>query len=207
MAAARARMYRELVFETAERIFAGKGYESTTMQDIAAEAGISLKTLYATFPGKRDLYREIARVRGHEFVEHALAALREDGTPLEILARGVHAYVDFLLTHREFFRIQLRSARAWGLSPDSEATVDWHAGVQMQAELLRRGIAQGLFYEGDPELTAATVISIIQVQLAGLLERKPEPDARAISDEILRQITRYLVKPDELRPPGPVAAG
>jgi AcrR family transcriptional regulator len=63
--AARTRMYHDLIFECAERVFAEKGFDESTMQDVASEAGISLKTLYATFPGQdRDLGRDPGGARG-----------------------------------------------------------------------------------------------------------------------------------------------
>src|SRR5574338_21229 len=65
---ARERMYRELVFESAEHVIAAKGLDATTMQEIAAEAGISLRTLYATFPSKEELVAEVQRVRGEGIV-------------------------------------------------------------------------------------------------------------------------------------------
>ena len=42
MVQARQRMYRELILQSAERVFARDGYHAARMQDIAAEAGISL---------------------------------------------------------------------------------------------------------------------------------------------------------------------
>src|SRR5437660_5927156 len=80
LAAAKARMYRDLVFESAERVFAEAGFEGATMQAIAAEAGISLKTLYATFPGKDDVYREIRKQRAREFLEHATKSVQDAGS-------------------------------------------------------------------------------------------------------------------------------
>ena len=61
---ARARMYRDLVEEAAEHVFAQKGFDDATMQEIAAEAGVSLKTLYATVPGKHELYEAVVEARG-----------------------------------------------------------------------------------------------------------------------------------------------
>src|SRR3972149_389490 len=61
---ARERMYRELVFESAEHVIAEKGLEATTMQEIATEAGISLRTLYAAFPSNEEVVTEVQRVRG-----------------------------------------------------------------------------------------------------------------------------------------------
>ena len=107
---ARARMYRDLVFESAECVFGQKGFEHATMQDIAGEAGISLKTLYAAFPGKHELYEEIQKVRGQAFMDRVAAAVDPGAPPLERLARAVRAYVDFLFEHRDWLRIHLRTS-------------------------------------------------------------------------------------------------
>ena len=61
---ARTRMYQDLIFESAECVFGQKGFENATMQDIAAEAGVSLKTVYASFAGKKELYDAIMLRRG-----------------------------------------------------------------------------------------------------------------------------------------------
>jgi AcrR family transcriptional regulator len=44
---------REHLYETATRLIAERGYESTTLREIAAEAGVSLGLLYRYFPSKR----------------------------------------------------------------------------------------------------------------------------------------------------------
>jgi AcrR family transcriptional regulator len=196
LAAARAKMYRELVFESAERVFAEQGYEDGTMQDIAAEAGISLKTLYATYPGKREIYRDIRKVRGAQFVDYMARVFETGKAPLEIFADGIRTYVDFILDHSNFFRIQLREGRSWGLGPDNETLTDWRKGLTMQANLLRSGIAEGVFYDCDTELMAATGIAVMQVQLAGLLEKSESPDATELTEEILRTLTRLFCKPE-----------
>jgi len=43
---AKTSMYRLLIIDAAERLFASRGYEGTKIQDIATESGISLGTLY-----------------------------------------------------------------------------------------------------------------------------------------------------------------
>ena len=49
---ARAGLYRQLVLEAAERSFAEKGFDATKMEEIAAESGLSLGTVYSVFAGK-----------------------------------------------------------------------------------------------------------------------------------------------------------
>lgn len=192
LAQARERMYRELILECAERVFAERGYERATMHEVASEAGISLRTLYAVFRGKRDLYEELLRSRSRAFVEAVGEALGGDDGLLHKLRRGVRAYVDFLLTHRDYFTIQLREGRSWGLGPSGQTRDDWALGIAMVSEFLREGMRQGIFADGDPALTAATVIAVMQVQLAGLLARDPHADPGAVASTIAVQLERLL---------------
>jgi AcrR family transcriptional regulator len=197
LAAARARMYHDLVFESAERVFAEEGFAESTMQDLAAEAGISLKTLYATFPGKDDIYRAILAERGAGLLEAIGRVNDAEGGALARLAVGIRGIVAYLIEHERFFRILLQEGQAWGLNPRGEdARATWNAGLSAVRNALADGIASGEFLPGDPDLLAPTVNAIVQVQLAGLLDRPAEPDPDAISDEILRSLRRLLCGDD-----------
>src|SRR6188472_1819415 len=54
-----ARRTRELLMDTAERQFLAAGYAATTVGAIAAEAGVSVETVYKSFGGKSGLVRAI----------------------------------------------------------------------------------------------------------------------------------------------------
>jgi AcrR family transcriptional regulator len=192
LAAARSRMYHDLIFECAERVFAEKGFDESTMQDVAAEAGVSLKTLYATFPGKNEIYAEIQTTRGLAFLE----AVRESavgGSALERLEAGVRAFVHFLLEFESYRRILLREGRAWGLDSATEQTREaWRFGTEHVAGVVVQGMDEGVFHRGDAELLAGSVMAVMQVQLAGHLQKAGEGDADMIVDEILVLLRRLL---------------
>jgi len=46
---------RTEIIHAAERLFLERGYEATTVEDIATEAGLSLRSVYRYFPTKDDL--------------------------------------------------------------------------------------------------------------------------------------------------------
>jgi AcrR family transcriptional regulator len=191
--AARVRMYHDLVFECAERVFAEEGFAESTMQDLAAEAGISLKTLYATFPGKDEIYREILAVRGDGLLDAIQLARKAEGTALDRLTQGIHGIVAHLVDNPRFFRILLQEGHAWGLNPrGDEARDSWEAGLMAVREVLIDGVASGEFLPCEPELLAPTVNAVLQVQLAGLLDRGGRLDAGAISDQIMISLRRLL---------------
>ena len=54
---------RQAVLEAAERLFLRDGYPATTMEAIAAEAGVSLKTAYLPFSTKSGLLRALWDLR------------------------------------------------------------------------------------------------------------------------------------------------
>ena len=192
---ARERMYRDLVFECAEHVIAEQGLEATTMQEIAAEAGISLRTLYTAFPSKEELVAEVQRVRGEGIVtEIAQSIDAAPNEPLAQLAGGVRGYVDFLLAHPSFLRIHLREGRAWGLEPRNGNAEGWRAGLGRFAAILRAGMEQGLFHEGEPDFLALLGAAVMQVHMAHIA-RATAKDAEALTSEILVQLLRLYCKP------------
>jgi AcrR family transcriptional regulator len=195
---ARQRMYRELVFESAEHLFARKGFDDATMQEIAAEAGISLKTLYATVDGKAELYDEVLEVRGRQFVEETSRGIEEGDSALQALSRGVRAYVHFLVANEDFLRIHLREGRAWGLPLDGVGEREREQGEALFAAVVQAGIEQGAFYPGDPHMMARTGMAVMQAHLARVAEGIHDGATDALADEILTSLHRLLCRPEVL---------
>jgi AcrR family transcriptional regulator len=54
---------RQTILQAAERLFARHGYPQTTMEQVAAEAGVALKTVYVAFTTKSGLLRALWDVR------------------------------------------------------------------------------------------------------------------------------------------------
>jgi len=48
-------LQQELLLDAAAQLFRGRGFEATRIEDIAALAGVSAKTVYNYFPGKEQL--------------------------------------------------------------------------------------------------------------------------------------------------------
>jgi AcrR family transcriptional regulator len=198
VADARARMYHDLIFVSAEVVFGERGYDGATMQEIADACGVSLKTLYATYASKRDLYNQIMIDRATAFVQAMRGALVGEDDPLSRIHRGVAAYVAFLFDHEDWLRIHLRTRVAWAFRPaDENVAIWWKEGHEEYARVLSQGMQAGLFYEGDPTDTAITLQTLMQVHVARAVERG-ESDPEAVSNAIMVQVGRLLCRPDSL---------
>lgn len=89
----RKRQTRAALLAAAEDLFAERGFEHVTVAEIAAAAGVSVKTLFQYFRAKEEL------VFGNEtgLIDRLLAAIRErapDETPLQAITASLIADVD-----------------------------------------------------------------------------------------------------------------
>ncbi len=190
-------MYRELVLTSAERVFAEAGYHASKMADVAAEAGISLGTLYGAFPSKQDVFAALHEFRGAAFLSQVAGALKKPGDPRERLHRGVHAFVGFLMEHPDYLRVDLREGRSWAVG-DVEASASFQDGIRAWTALLQRGIEEGVFRAEDPELMATNVFGLMQLQLATRLQRSPDAEPEELALRIVEVLERVLCRPEVL---------
>jgi AcrR family transcriptional regulator len=79
--ATRAAETRLRIEEAARRCFSERGYAATTLREIAAEAGVAVQTVYATFGSKAAILRSLrGRVVGDTEADAAWAAALEAAT-------------------------------------------------------------------------------------------------------------------------------
>src|ERR671910_1459502 len=110
----KARRTRERILEAALALFADRGYEATTMRDVAREAGASLGLAYRYFASKEEfalaLYMRLAE-ESEEWARDRLAG----GTVAERFEAAMLAKLDQVSSHRGPLAALLSRA----LDPDS----------------------------------------------------------------------------------------
>ena len=189
---ARNDVYRQHILEAAERVFADNGFDNAKLQDISRLAEVSMGTIYAIFASKDELFRAILDTRGSDLLEVARASTRADGDPRAALEHLAEAYIDYFLAHPYFLRMHLRLGTSWVLGPSmsGEAQVRlWREIHTLQAELMRRGVAAGVFVDEDPAFLAKVFSALDQVLLADWVAG----GMRATRDEVLGRM-RGLVE-------------
>jgi AcrR family transcriptional regulator len=107
---------REQLIEVGRKLFADKGFEGTTVEEIAAKASVSKPVVYEHFGGKEGLYavvvdREIAALLGG-----ITGTLSGELGSRETLERAALALLDYIESNTDGFRILVRD------SPTGQAT-------------------------------------------------------------------------------------
>lgn len=203
---ARADVYRSLVLEAAEELFAEHGFEATRMQQVAEAAGLSVGTLYGLVAGKAELYAEVQRERGAELLASVGPMIErvDADDPVELLITGVRAYVRFLVAHPSYLKMQLREVAAWASGPSPATTEQyetWNQGQLLTTRIFERAVREGRVVDEDPRLLARTMIAMQQVHLAHWVEGGMRDDPERLIDGIVRQLRRSFLVDRNATPP------
>jgi AcrR family transcriptional regulator len=185
--------HRRHVLDAAERVFAARGYEGARMQDVAAEAGLALATVYGVIDGKEELWAQIHDERGRALLDLATAATAGAGSALEALLRGVRAYVEFLVEHPDYLRLQLQESQPWAVRPrftSAAQTRQWREGLALTVEVFRAAIAEGTVVDEDPALLARLMIAAHQVFLGEWVDSGMKEPREALIARMQRHVRR-----------------
>lgn len=98
---------RQIILQTALKLFCARGYDAVGVQEIVDQAGVTKPTLYYYFGSKQGLLEEILRSNSAILEEMLREAVDLPGQVPEVLYRVARAYFDFAGTHRQFYMFML----------------------------------------------------------------------------------------------------
>jgi len=96
---------RRQLLDVAVRVFAERGYHSTSMNDVAEAAGVTKPVLYQHFASKRELYRELLEDIGGQLRDTIAKATVDAEGPRQQIERGFAAYFGFVAEHSDAFQV------------------------------------------------------------------------------------------------------
>lgn len=85
---------RTILINAAYEVFTDKGYHNTSMDDIAAQAGVSKPIVYQYFPSKRDLYLGLLDNAVIEWVEGISEAIAKVENNKQRVSAAIQYYFD-----------------------------------------------------------------------------------------------------------------
>lgn len=153
---------REKLIEIARQLFAHKGVENTTMNDIASASDKGRRTIYTYFRSKRDIYNAVVKTESDKIIDKLSSIVDNPTDPEQKL-------MDFIFTRFEaikesvtrngtlkagFFRDVRKVDRARRSNTTSEANI--------LRQILLEGVNAGVFHIRHVEQTATMMILSLQ---------------------------------------------
>ena len=121
--------------DAAARAIAAHG-ATASMEQIAAEAGVSKATLYDNFDGKAGLTNALLDHYGRQVLETFAAGLSQPLTAQQVVRGGIEIFVRFIEVQPETYRFIVLNADGGAVMADVAAPV----AALVRSELVRQGI-------------------------------------------------------------------
>ena len=182
----------EAILDAAAVVFADRGFETATMEDIAAGADSAIGSLYQFFPDKRAVFQALAE-RCLDRTRSAFEALSTSGPARVAWPDAIDAMIDgFAALHRSdpSFRAVLMNLQMYGLYAERDTALHRFIVTQVAGKLGE--LASGL-PAAERQLVATMIVTTIATML--FVSHRAQPAAaRAILAETKVMLRHYLGK-------------
>jgi AcrR family transcriptional regulator len=192
----------------AAEAFAARGFHGTSTRHVAAAAGMSPAALYVHHRSKEELLHRLS-LEGHRRVLALVtdAVAGADG-PVAQLGELVERFVEHHATEHVSSRVVNYELAALDDEHRAEVAALRHEIEEAVRDVVRRGVAEGVFVTGDPDLTAAALISLgVDVSRWYRPEGRWTPAEVAAHYRGLALATLGVAGVSARRDPGPATAG
>jgi AcrR family transcriptional regulator len=169
--------------------FGRRGYEGTTVRDIAAAAGMGHGTVFRLIGSKEELLASIMASFGEKVEAGSDAVLRSNASPIEKLDGLSWVNTNALATYGDEFRIQLAWMRH--IPPDApNPSMQFAKRLRQTKTLLARGIASGeiKLENNRAEMLARCVIGLEWIPENILHDIGMRPSLIHVRDTLIRGV-------------------
>ena len=164
---------REQLLDIGRSLFAERGFDATSVEEIAQRAGVSKPVVYEHFGGKEGLYAVVVDREMSRLLDSITGALTSSGKPREVLEHAALALLDYIEQSTDGFRILVRD------SPVAQSTGSFASLISDAASQVEHIMATQFEERGfDPRYAPMYAQMLVgMVALTGqwwLEERKPD---------------------------------
>ncbi len=162
--------HRRLILGAAEAVFAEKGFERATMEEVAQRAEFSVGALYVFFKNKEALFGEVIRGIAQGFYETFRQTVRTGATPMGCIRAIVRLHLQEIVKHGAFFRAVIAEKPGSLLCPDSaiptECRAIYDAYIDDLARVFRKAMARREIRKTDPRYAALALEGVMHAYTA-----------------------------------------
>jgi AcrR family transcriptional regulator len=169
---------REQLISISRGLFAEKGYEGTSVEEIAARAEVSKPVVYEHFGGKEGLYAVVVDREVRSLLDTVTAALTS-GKAHELVEQAALALLDYIESSSDGFRILVRDSPV-GSSTGSFISILSDVATRVEHILAEEFKRRGLDPKNAPMYAQMLVGMVALTGQWWLDARKPKkPDVAA----------------------------
>ena len=194
---------RNSILDAAEQVFFAKGFEKSSMDEIARTAQLSRALLYVYFKDKAAIMRGLMLRAAQAIRNRFAAAIQQTDQGVEQIDQIGFAYYRFSLEEPDYFDVLTQASTFEHLADEDEQSAALRTcgieAMDMMVEALRKGVADGSLSServADPVMTAFYLRGALHgviMQCGKGTEMEPgHPDPEALVTYTLRMLMQSM---------------
>jgi TetR/AcrR family transcriptional regulator, cholesterol catabolism regulator len=180
---------RERILEEAVKLFYARGFNGTTLDEIAGKLGVTKPFIYTHFRSKVELLEAICRPT----IEMSLAAIAEaaaqQGSTAVRLFSGVVAFTKVVLTRQANIAVYFREEKNLSATGLAEINALRKRFDRVLSDLLEEGANAGEFHIADIRVAALAIGGMVSWAYTWY-----QPGGRLSIDDVGTQMARFAVE-------------
>ena len=145
----------------AAQVFAQKGFESTSVDEIVAHLGVAKGTIYYHFGGKRELFAATISDGLERLLADVERSIDKVDEPMEQLSRVLDVLLEYGRRHIDFMRLFFGEVLASGREWLTEITEYRDRFAALVGSIIARGKAEGCIRDVDTDTVIRYVLSAL----------------------------------------------
>ena len=184
---------KRIIFKTAIKLFAEKGYENTGIEEITAVAGFAKGALYYHFDTKEDLF-DLMLEEGSKLLNNSIELkFRHCDTPLDKIKAILMIEIKTIINYEDFITVVINNTLGEN-SRTKKCQKAVNNYVDKIAEVINEGIEKGFFYEKNPEAIAYGIFGVTFSSLLYRLKQDRAVNAEQIYDGYIDTVVKGITK-------------
>lgn len=177
------------IFEAAMELFAQKGYDGTSVEEITSVVGIAKGTLYYHFTSKEEIFYFLVE-EGMKLLKNSIE-IKTSKIPNTIDKIKAIILIQIKIIVKYENLITLLISQMWGKEERNVKCRDYiYDYISYIEEIVKQGIERGEINEGNPEAIASGIFGFTCSGLLYRLKIKEELDIQ----ELYKEFSNYVVK-------------
>ncbi len=182
------------ILEVAIDIFAEKGFQQTTMQEIAETAGVGKGTIYRFYPGKDALLSSLVEFAIDEVTDAIRQALRHAESVVEKLKTVIAVEIAYYDEHPNLAKFLIREMLGYRMKFEEHIRRIQANRMSIIQPIIREGVDSGVLNKVNPTTVAASLEGMILAAVMQWYLMDTDFPAEEIPGDLYTMLLDGLVK-------------
>lgn len=156
-----ARATEKAFIDAATVLFAEKGYNGTSINDLANSLGLTTASLYYHVNGKQDLLFRVLQAGMADFLASLKETFDSDMSPSDKLRVAVTTHLDYVLERPTAVAVFIRERRFLPPEPREEYSARTDRYDRMFNTIIKQTMEEGAIPPGDPTMLRVMALGMI----------------------------------------------